>query len=64
MEQLRIGTLSTARITPAALIRPARQAPETVVTALATDQDPKVDRAMTAFLIDDIYRAAGLPPRP
>ncbi len=32
---LRIGTLSTARITAGALIEPARQLPETVVTAVA-----------------------------
>jgi len=47
MEQLRIGALSTARITPAALIRPARQAPETVVTAVAA-RDPARARAFAA----------------
>jgi len=35
MEQLRIGILGAARITQAALITPARQAAETVVTAVA-----------------------------
>jgi predicted dehydrogenase len=128
MEQLRIGTLSTARITPAALIAPARQARGTVVTAVAARDparaeafaaahgipvvhesyqaliaDPDIDAVynplpnslhaettylgqlrafaaavphgepfpttpehavVTMELIDDIYRAAGLPPRP
>jgi predicted dehydrogenase len=44
---LRIGTLSTARITPAALIRPGRQAPETVVTAVAA-RDPARAEAFAA----------------
>ncbi len=35
MERLRIGTLSTARITRPALITPARQVPEAEVTAVA-----------------------------
>ncbi len=35
MERLRIGTLGAARITPAALITPARQVAETAVTAVA-----------------------------
>jgi predicted dehydrogenase len=35
MDRLRIGTLSTARISPPALITPARQVPEAAVTAVA-----------------------------
>ena len=47
MEQLRVGTLSAARITPAALITPARQVPETVVTAVAA-RDPAQAEAFAA----------------
>jgi hypothetical protein len=42
VDRLRVGTLGAARITPAALIKPAGQVPE---------------------VIDDVYRAAGLPLR-
>jgi len=42
MDRLRVGTLGAARITPAALIKPARQVPEVVITAVAA-RDP--DRA-------------------
>ena len=35
MDRLRVGTLGAARITPAALIKPAREVPEVVVTAVA-----------------------------
>jgi predicted dehydrogenase len=35
MDRLRVGTLGAARITPAALIKPARQVPEVTVTAVA-----------------------------
>ncbi len=42
MDRLRIGTLGAARITPAALIKPARQLPEVTVSAVAA-RDP--DRA-------------------
>ena len=42
MDQLRVGTLGAARITPGALIGPARLVPEVVVTAVAA-RDP--DRA-------------------
>jgi hypothetical protein len=124
MERLRIGTLSTAQITPPALIEPARRLAEATVTAVAArdrsrgqmraqnfvhphvrfrvttkagqhtesigpDPGPAETtylgqlRAFTAAvlcgepfpttpehaigtmeLIDDIYRAAGLAPRP
>ena len=47
MERLRIGTLSTARITPPALIAPARQVPEAVVTAVAA-RDPAQAEAFAA----------------
>jgi predicted dehydrogenase len=40
MDRLRIGTLSAARITPPALITPARQLPQAAVTAVAArDRD-------------------------
>ena len=39
MDRLRVGTLGAARITPAALIKPAREVPEVVVTAVAA-RDP------------------------
>jgi hypothetical protein len=80
MEPLRIGTLGAARITEAALITPARRAPEAVVTAVAArDRAAGIRRRGTARepfpttpehavvtmeLIDDVYRAAGLPLRP
>ncbi len=40
MDRLRIGTLGAARITPAALIKPARRVPEVTVTAVAA-RDPE-----------------------
>ena len=39
MDRLRCGTLGAARITPKALIKPARAVPEVVVTAVAA-RDP------------------------
>jgi len=42
LERVRIGTLGAARITPAALIKPARHVPDVTVTAVAA-RDP--DRA-------------------
>ena len=39
MDRLRMGTLGAARITPSALIRPARRVPEVTVTAVAA-RDP------------------------
>jgi predicted dehydrogenase len=39
MDQVRIGTLGAARITPAALIKPAREVPDVRVTAVAA-RDP------------------------
>ena len=44
MTQLRIGTLGAARITPAALLRPARRVSEVEVTAVAA-RDPERARA-------------------
>jgi predicted dehydrogenase len=38
VDRLRIGTLGAARITPAALLRPARQVPGVTVTAVAEQQ--------------------------
>jgi len=39
VDRLRVGTLGAARITPAALIKPARRVPEVAVTAVAA-RDP------------------------
>jgi predicted dehydrogenase len=39
VDRLRVGTLGAARITPSALIRPARRVPEVTVTAVAA-RDP------------------------
>ena len=47
MDRLRVGTLGAARITPAALIKPARQVPEVA----------------NMRQIDDVYRAVGLSLR-
>ena len=47
MEPLRIGTLGAARITPSALVRPARRVPEVTVTAIAA-RDPARARRFAA----------------
>jgi predicted dehydrogenase len=47
VDQLRIGTLGAARITPAALIRPARVVPEVTVAAVAA-RDPARARRFAA----------------
>jgi len=47
MEQVRIGTLGAARITPAALVKPARAVPEAVVSAVAA-RDPARAKAFAA----------------
>jgi predicted dehydrogenase len=47
VERLRIGTLGAARITPSALIRPARQVPEVTVAAVAA-RDPARARRFAA----------------
>jgi predicted dehydrogenase len=47
MDRLRVGTLGAARITPAALIKPARQVPEVTVTAVAA-RDPERARRFAA----------------
>ena len=44
MERLRIGTLGAARITPAALIKPARQVPGVTVTAVAARDQQRARR--------------------
>ena len=54
MDCLRVGALGAARITPAALIKPARQVPEVEVTAVAA-RDPALADAYAA--------AARHPPR-
>jgi predicted dehydrogenase len=47
VDQLRIGTLGAARITPGALIKPARQIPEVTVAAVAA-RDPERARRFAA----------------
>ena len=47
MDRLRIGTLGAARVTPGALIRPARQVPEVTVAAVAA-RDPERARRFAA----------------
>ncbi len=47
MDRVRIGVLGAARITPAALIRPARRVPEVSVTAVAA-RDPERARRFAA----------------
>jgi predicted dehydrogenase len=47
LERLRIGTLGAAGITPAALIKPARQVPDVTVTAVAA-RDPGRARQFAA----------------
>ena len=60
METLRIGTLGAARITQAALITPARQAPETVVTAVAARDRARAEAFAAAQgipVVHDSYQA-------
>jgi predicted dehydrogenase len=47
VDRVRIGTLGAARITPAALIRPARKVPEVTVAAVAA-RDPERARRFAA----------------
>ena len=44
MEQMRIGTLGAARITPPALVRPARQVAEVELVAVAARDRGRADR--------------------
>jgi len=60
VDRLRVGTLGAARITPAALITPARQVPEVTVTAVAA-RDPDRARRFAArhgiAVVHDSYEA-------
>jgi predicted dehydrogenase len=60
VDRLRVGTLGAARITPAALIKPARQVPEVAVTAVAA-RDPARAREFAArhgiAVVHDSYEA-------
>jgi predicted dehydrogenase len=47
VDRLRIGTLGAARVTPSALIKPARQVPEVTVAAVAA-RDPERARRFAA----------------
>ena len=65
MEQLRIGTLGAARITAAALITPARQVPETVVTAVAARDRARAEAFAAAHgipVVHDSYQALVADP--
>jgi predicted dehydrogenase len=60
MEPLRIGTLGAARITEAALITPARQAPDAVVTAVAARDRARAQAFAAAQdipVVHDSYQA-------
>jgi predicted dehydrogenase len=60
VDRLRVGTLGAARITPAALIKPAREVPEVAVTAVAA-RDPARARQFAAkhdiAVVHDSYEA-------
>jgi predicted dehydrogenase len=55
VHELRIGTLGAARITPAALIRPARQVPGAVVTAVAARDPDTATRFAAKHGIDRVH---------
>src|SRR5690242_1286946 len=60
MEPLRIGTLGAARITPAALVRPAARRGDAVVVAVAARDRAKAERFAAKRRIPkvhDSYRA-------
>ncbi len=65
MDRLRVGTLGAARITPAALIKPARLVPEVAVTAVAA-RDPARARQFAARhgipVVHDSYKALVADP--
>ncbi|HEY2692644.1 MAG TPA: Gfo/Idh/MocA family oxidoreductase, partial [Streptosporangiaceae bacterium] len=60
MDRLRVGTLGAARITPDALIKPARKVPEVTVAAVAA-RDPARARQFAAAhgigTVHDSYEA-------
>jgi predicted dehydrogenase len=59
-DRLRIGTLSTARITPPALLTPASQLAETVVTAVAARDRAQAEKFAAAHgipVVHDSYEA-------
>jgi predicted dehydrogenase len=60
VDRLRVGTLGTARITPEALLKPARKVPEVVVAAVAA-RDPARARQFAARhgigTVHDSYQA-------
>ena len=60
MDRLRVGTLGAARITPAALIKPARHVPEVTVTAVAARDPARARRFATRHgiaAVHDSYEA-------
>ncbi|HEY5165535.1 MAG TPA: Gfo/Idh/MocA family oxidoreductase, partial [Acidimicrobiia bacterium] len=55
MEPLRIGTLGAARITPTALIRPARRVPEVEVVAVAARDRERAERFARKHKIPTVH---------
>ena len=55
MEPLRIGTLGAARITPTALIRPARRVPEVEVVAVAARDRERAERFAGKYKIPTVH---------
>jgi predicted dehydrogenase len=55
MEPLRIGTLGAARITPMALIRPARRVPEVEVVAVAARNRERAERFARKHKIPTVH---------
>ncbi len=55
MEPLRIGTLGAARITPMALIRPARRVPEVEVVAVAARDRERAERFARKHKIPTVH---------
>jgi predicted dehydrogenase len=65
VERLRIGTLGAARITPAALIRPARKVPDVEVTAVAARNRARAERFAARHginVVHDSYEALVADP--
>ncbi len=65
MDRLRVGTLGAARITPAALIKPARRVPEVTVTAVAARDPARARRFAGQYgiaVVHDSYEALVADP--
>ncbi|HET9728656.1 MAG TPA: Gfo/Idh/MocA family oxidoreductase [Acidimicrobiia bacterium] len=57
MDRVRIGTLGAARITPAALIRPARNVGEAEVVAVAARDRARAEKFATKHRIPTVFRS-------